>query len=311
MSQILEATEGADGQWAAIAPGLYPDLTNEEYQESDGVSKSWLDDISPEMGHTPAHFYDKRLAPDREERKKTPALIMGDAIHKRILEPDLFERRVAKVPDDAPPKPSSRSLKAKNPQAHVQDAISWWADFEAEHAGKMILPASDFDVAIKAGDSVLTHPVAKTLFTGGAAEQSYYAIDQETGALIKCRVDYEQLALHASVTDLKTTEDATPNAFASSAFNYRYDVQDVWYRHVIRSAWQGQVEVRRFVFVTVEKVRPFAVGVNWIDPADYAAAMQYARRDLDKILEGRATGIWPDNGCNPTKLRRLNRRPID
>ncbi len=65
--------------------------------------------------------------------------------------------------------------------------------------------------------------------------------------------------------------------------------------------------MEKFIFVAVEKVRPYAVGVYWLEPEDIPPAMELARRDLNTILECRRTGIWPDHGCNPQALR-LNRR---
>lgn len=308
---LYDAAEVSPGKWEpVIAPGLYPDMTNEEYHASPGVSKSHLDDIAPEPGHAPLHYWDKRINPDQDPPKeKEDALVLGDAIHKAILQPDLMSQ-FAYVPDDAPARPTDAMRKAKNPSISSQDRVSWWGDFEAEHEGKTILPAKMHKAIQGARDAVHMHPAAKHLFRGGNAEQTFFAIDPETGALIKCRADYELLEREGMLVDLKTTEDAAPRAFKNSMRTYRYDVQDPWYTHVVHSAFDTAEIVRKFVFVAVEKVRPFALGIYWIEPADRRMGMDMARRDLATILECRRTGVWPDFGCAPKSLI-IDRRNVE
>jgi hypothetical protein len=304
MSELIEAVETTPGRWTPQVLGLHPKQTNAEYQSAQAESKSRLDAIA--RPNCPLHYWDKYENPDPPPERRTPALILGDAIHKAVLEPDIFDRFIVRLPEDAPARPNSRTLKAKKPSLQSQDAISYWADFDEENRDKLLVSDEDYRTVVACRDAVHMHPVAKHLFRGGLAEQSYYAIDPETGALIKCRADYEQLEREASITDLKTTEDASERGFKSSIYGYRYDIQDAWYRHVLRSAYQGQVEVRRFVFVGIEKVRPYCVGVYTIAPEDTIAGMIAARRDLSEILECRRTGEWPDYGCNP-KVLRINR----
>lgn len=307
---IYDAIEVSPGVWEpAIAAGLYPDMTNEAYHASKGVSKSHLDDICIEHGFSPLHYWDKRVNPDQPPPKeKEEHLILGDAIHKAILEPDLMSG-FAFVPEDAPAKPTEAMKNSKNPSISSQDRVSWWADFERENEGKRILPVKMHKALIGARDAVHMHPAAKHLFKGGNAEQTFFATDPVTGALIKCRTDYDVLEREAMIVDLKTTDDAAPKAFEKSMRNFRYDVQDPWYRHVIHSAFDQQDIVRKFVFVAVEKVRPFAVGIYWIEDDDRQQGMALARRDLDTILACRQSNMWPDFGCKP-QLLRVNRRPL-
>ncbi len=83
-------------------------------------------------------------------------------------------------------------------------------------------------------------------------------------------------------------------------------MQDPWYRHVIKHAFADQVEVRRFVFVAVEKKPPFAIGIYWIEPEDVITGMELARRNLATLIECKRLNEWPDYGCNPRGLR-INR----
>lgn len=302
--ELIEAIEVAPGLWDAdVRPGLYPDLTNAEYHKGPGVSKSMLDVAAPP--NCPLDFYDKYVDPNPPEVKpKDDWQVLGDAIHKAILEPDLMSQ-FAYVPDDAPARPTEAMKKSKSPSVSSQDRVSWWADFERENEGKVILPATMARAIIGARDAVHTHPVAKHLFTGGNAEQTYYARDPRTGMLIKCRPDYELLEREGMLVDLKTTESAAERAFRQSVISYRYDVQDPWYGDTVELAFDAKPReiVQKFVFVGVEKIRPFCTGIYWITPEDRIKGRDMAATDMALIAECRRTNLWPDYGCNPKQLR--------
>lgn len=267
-----------------FAPGHYPDMDNDAYHSGPGVSKSHLDSIAPP--NSPAHYFERYLNPDREPEEKTPALILGDAIHKAVLEPDLLTQRYAFRPEGI--------------DGRTKDGKAALADLAAANLGKTILSVNDYKTLIGVRDSAHRHPVAKGLFSGGVAEQSYFSIDPETGALIKCRIDYDRMARDGIFVDLKTTEDASPDGFGRSAAKYRYHVQGGWYPHVLT---QLDREVDNFVFVAIEKSPPYAIGIYYLEPEDAQLGMMEARRDLDKILECRAAGEWPDHGYVPQALR--------
>lgn len=291
-----------------FAPGLAPGMTNDAYQAAEGVSKSQLDDIAPECGNTPHHYWAKRLKPDREVRVKTPALILGDATHKAVLEPDLMSVHFAVPPKDAPKYPSTTQWNAEKPSPKTIEAMEFWTGFQKENRGKFVMSPDDMQTVLDCRDAIHTHPVARHLFRGGNAEQSFFAIDPETGATIKCRTDYERIAAAEMIVDLKTTESAGEDEFGGSATKYRYDVQGVWYPDVIHAAY-NQPLVKHFVFVALEKGPAKAVGIYYLEQQDIAPAREMARRDFNRILECRAAEAagdpdpWPDQGSTPGPLR--------
>jgi hypothetical protein len=287
--------------------GHRPDLDNDAYHAAPGLSKSKLDAIAPPS--TPLHYWAKHVDPNREPEKKTEALILGDAIHKAVLEPDLVAQHFVEVPADAPKKPSIAQINAKNPSAESRGSIDYWAGFNAEHKGKIILKAEEMKMVLRVRDTVHRHPVAGGLFAGGRAEQSYFAIDPDTGLLVKCRLDYDLLEQEGTVVDLKTTISAAPRAFGYSATDYRYDGQRVWYDDVLFNAF-GERVVEQFVFVAVEKEWPHAIGVYYHDPAptEMAEVRAELRRDALLIQKCHETGYWPDYAEEPQRLRIARRR---
>lgn len=255
--------------------------TNEQYHSGPGISKSHLDAIN---SASPRHYWHKYLNPDREPEEETPAKIMGSAVHSAILEPDDFKSAVVESPG------FDRRTKAGKAE---------WEAFCSEHKGKIILSPDDFKTCLQIRDAVHRHPVASGLLVGGKAEQSFYAIDRETGELIKCRTDY----LHdsgAMIVDVKTTDDASPNGFGKSSANYRYPVQTAWYYDVLDAAYGEHPQ--DWVFLAVEKTPPYAIGIYFMEPDMVERGRIAARRDFLRIVQHRRSGEWPDYGMTPQPL---------
>jgi hypothetical protein len=269
---------------AKMAPGHYPELDNDSYHGSEGVSKTHLDTIG---GASPAHYYDKYLAADREPAKKTDEMILGDAMHKAITEPDLL---------------SEHFVVWEGPNRSTKEGKAAWAEFLPSSIGKTVLTKDGMKAVRGVRDSVYKHPIAKTLLVRGKPEQSYYSIDPETGELIKCRVDYDRLNDCGLMVDLKSTADASPDGFGKSVANYGYHVQGGFYPYVVEHC-PGQVQCENFAFLCFEKVRPYAIGIYYIEDMEARLGMIEARRSLNLIAKCRRENRWPDYGYKPQPMR--------
>lgn len=287
-------------------------MSNDAYHSAAGVSKSKTDAIAPECGNSPRHYWAKYVDPNRPPFEPTASMILGTAIHAAVLEPDSFAAGYIVAPEDAPRRPTERQINAKSPSADTITAIGFWQQFAAEAAGRIIFEAEDWQNVIGARDAVLTHPDVKGLFTHGVAEESYFAIDPETGALVKCRPDYNRVGYDGIMIDLKSTADASPEEFGYSATKYRYDVQPGWYKDVTDLALGVEKAVTQFAFVAVESAPPHAVGLYYCTPEQEAHGRLMARRDLKRIIQCTEADYWPDfvggGGAQPLKIRPYARR---
>lgn len=182
-------------------------------------------------------------------------------------------------------------------------AVTLWSDVQAEwlrnNAERVVLSQADWEALHAMRDKLFEHPAARALLTKrGRAEQSFYWVDLQTGELLRCRPDY--LTHCGIVVDLKTTRDASPDGFASSIQNYRYDVQHPFYLDGIAAAIeQGKLDrpaPRSFVFVGQEKEPPYSVGVYWLDPEDVELGRLEYRADLARLAECRTADRWPGYG---------------
>lgn len=270
-----------DGVLAPHPLGLVQ-CSNAEYHSGPGISKSHLDCIA---GKSPLHYWHKYLNPDREPEEPTPAKVLGSAIHSIILEPDLFDEEFAINP----------GIERRSNAGKAE-----YAAFLAENAGKTIITDEQAQACYAVRDAVHRHPLARGLLQSGKAEQSFYAIDPETGELIKCRIDY--LPDNGSmIVDVKSTEDASPGGFGKSAANYRYPLQTAWYQDVLDACVGEHPE--HWVFLAFEKEPPYAIGVYFADPVDVQRARVAGRRDLQRIVEHKRAGVWPDYGTEALPLQ--------
>lgn len=142
-------------------------------------------------------------------------------------------------------------------------------------------------------EAVLSHPKARELFEqSGNAEASVFATDPATGVDVRARFDFlpDFTVADPWAVDLKTARDASPDGFARSCADYRYDIQQEWYDLTHTLSTGAYVPMK---FVAVEKEPPYLVGV-------YELAREFAELGRKKVREALETyarcvesGEWP------------------
>lgn len=238
------------------APGIYFDMPEEQYHKAPALSSSGIRNllVSPLDYWTNSH-----LNPAYVD-EKTPAMILGTAMHRRLLEPDRFAKMYGAWPRKADypnAVDGGEALKAlcgdlglkksgkiadlcerileANPDAELWPVIE--ADLIKRQAGRILLKSSDLDDIERAARFVLAHQSAAKALTGGYSEVSIFWIDEETGVPLKCRVD--NLKVKATV-DLKSFSNPLGkpigSAVAGAVANGRYDVQAVVYDAGVEAA---------------------------------------------------------------------------
>lgn len=248
--------------------GLHPAsaLSNADYHALDAVGKSDLDMIA----RSPLHW--KQRAFSREE---TSAMRIGSAVHCAVLEPERFNDRYVQMPNQI-----DRRTKAGKEE---------YAEFLAAHDGKAIIDMTDMDLCMSVADAVRSHPRAAALLSTGQPEVSALWKDEEFG--VRCRARYDWLTSESVLIDLKTTQDASPRAFAKSCAGFRYHVQAAWYLDSYLQA-TGDLPLG-FVFIAVEKTAPYAVALYELDAEAVDFGRQLARRDLARYANAREFDTWP------------------
>ena len=122
-----------------IKPGIYQGIPNESYHAGPGISKSGLWTIHTK---SPAHY-------KFGVRKETNAFDFGEACHLAILEPNDFEKRVIRGPED-------------------RRGNKWKDQLEAcALDGKLLLTAGDFDGVLAIRDAVHANSFINNIITQG------------------------------------------------------------------------------------------------------------------------------------------------
>jgi exodeoxyribonuclease VIII len=246
-------------------PGVYDSVPEAEYHRWDAISNSHL----TEMARSPLHC---RWAIDHPT-DPTPAMVFGSAVHVAILEPERFIEEYAIAP-------TGRRTKEEKEA---------WAAFEAEHAGKTPLKRDDFGACQAMCKAVMAHPTASAaITTEGRNELSVVWVCPTTEVTCKCRID--RLLDKAMAVDLKTTKDASREAFTKSIGSYGYHRQAAMY---LDGAEAAGLHAEEFVIVAVEKTPPYGVAVLAMDEE----AIEIGRYEYLQMLEAYAeclsTAQWP------------------
>ena len=183
--------------------------------------------------------------------------------------------------------------------------VTLWSDvleeWQRNNSERKVLSPEAFEQIFSMRDAVMNHPAA-------------FAILHHVKDIIG---------------DLKTTEDASPEGFAKSIANWRYDVQHAYYMDGTRLALEqgkcnppqeGKAELsvywtdpvtgvlcrcrpdfwrgypKHFAFIAVEKKPPYAVGVYVLDSEGVDIGRAQYQHDLRVYAECLRTGEWPGYG---------------
>lgn len=183
--------------------------------------------------------------------------------------------------------------------------VTLWSDvmeeWQRNNSDRKVLSPEAFEQIFAMRDAVMNHPAA-------------FAILNHVKDIIG---------------DLKTTEDASPEGFAKSIANWRYDVQHAYYMDGTRLALEqgkctppqeGKAELsvywtdpvtgvlcrcrpdfwrghpKHFAFIAVEKKPPYAVGVYVLDSEGVEIGRAQYQHDLRVYAECVRSGVWPGYG---------------
>lgn len=265
-----DATEFSEGP---TAPGVYFGLDNSLYHAGAGLSSTGVRRILK----TPFHFYAATLPNNKPKAPPTASILNGHLTHCLLLEPGEFESRYRVGPT-------------------VNKNTLIWREYVAEWAAKgvQVIGEEQFDAAFAQARNLRAVEAVAELLADGVCETSGYWIDPATGVLCKCRPDCISPIAHRTQLmplDVKTTTDASPEAFGRSALSWGYHYQAAWYcdGYAIASG----MEVQDMLFAVVENEYPYAAAVYMLDDK----AIAYARRRnafaLQRYAECVCSQVWP------------------
>jgi len=194
----------------------------------------------------------------------TPAMKFGTLFHTMCLENDSFYGQYKVVED-------KRTKKGKE------------LALEYEAKGITVITPQDAALADNMLSSIMANEVAYELLDKGKSEQSFWWSHSATKLDLKCRCDKIN---GDTVVDLKTTGEggASPESFTRTMTNFSYHLQAAHYL-------QG-TGAKRFIFVAIEKVFPYNIGIYELDNEFIDTGYELQEQALLKISEATQTGKW-------------------
>lgn len=238
---------------------------------------------------TPAHY---KAWVESDTDKQTPALLFGRALHCALLEPDVFAKTYTTEapPESAPRRPSISQRNAAKPSPATLDAIAFWDQWDADHAGLESISAENLEKISAMVASVQATPLAMRAISGGKSEVTATWLDEETGLPCKARADYFVNGKFPYVLDVKTCEDASPAGFARACAKYGYHIQHAHYCEGFRA---NGVPLTSYWLLAIEKEPPYAVGLYHLDAEAERRGYELRGRAAAKLKECVETGQWP------------------
>ena len=160
--------------------------------------------------------------------------------------------------------------------------------FVEANGGKVILNEVEHKSIVGMRDAVLAYDEIDLgrAIKIGTSELSIYWTDGETG--VKCRIRPDSFSQYGAL-DLKSTDDARPEAFARQAARLGYDIQAAMYSEGLRRFF-GELP---FYFVAVEESAPHGVWVHKASVTFLAAGTRKFRAGLRLFKHCQETGQWP------------------
>lgn len=254
------------------APGLYPDLSFDEYARIAAINHS----ILRLFKDTPLHARTQMLLP----REQTPSMRLGYLVHLAVLEPARFAQTTAVAP-----KVDRRTTVGKKV----------WNDFLREHAMHEIVKYEEMEVCRGVLDSVRQNSLVMELLSGkGANELTLVWEDKEYGVPCKSRLDgVRALGNEPVIVDCKTSADPVSlRNFQKAIGNFGYHEQAAMYREGLQ-ALRPRETPYRFLWIAIETKPPYAVRVFECEYDALEAGYQQHREHLRQYAECLKHDIWP------------------
>ena len=186
---------------------------------------------------------------------QTKAMIFGSAVHLAVLQPEKFKKRVVEKP--------------KFTGKGAREAAK---EFETNSKNLIVLSTEEFEKAQLIAEAVRKNQRAQELLTGCIFESAGYLPIELAGEhapkLIKIKPDARDIK-NRRIIDLKTTKDASYDAFSASVVNYLYHLQAAFYLWVanrIEEYFETGIEYTDFYWIAVEKEFPFQTAVYHASP---------------------------------------------
>ena len=158
-------------------------------------------------------------------KEQTPAMAFGSMAHNFILEYHTFFDNYFIIDSDAPKKPTSVQINAKNPSVDTLASIIYWDNLKNVAGNRTLINNSDMNELEKVANSLFKNVSANNLIIQCKEFEKEYNFNHDN-FLFKSFIDAEDSNIRL---DLKIVQSAEPKKFQRDAIAYGYHMQAAMY----------------------------------------------------------------------------------
>lgn len=196
----------------------------------------------------------------KTEKVDTKALSFGRALHCFVLQPDEFKKKFAVAPE----------VDKRTKEGKLKFEL-----FEKDSIGLEVITAQEFETIKQIKNALYQNTESKKILNRiTQTEQIITWIDEENNIEIKGIIDGIG---DNFIFDLKTTENASPNAFKRSFFDYGYHRQAAIY---LDGSKANGIKADKFWVVAVEKKAPFGIACFEVSNE----VIEYGRSEYKQLI---------------------------
>ena len=206
-----------------------------------------------------------------KDKMETTAMLLGRAFHCAVLENDFFGERYITEPEGI----DRRTTAGK----------AAYTEFMATAKGKSILSADESNKILEMADALYAYEPARDILNSiQETEKELFWTDEITQTEMKGKLDGYYSGV---IIDVKTTQDAQPDKFGQSAYNYDYHRQAAVY---IDGCKALGIPAKEFYFIAIEKEKPYGISVMKASKE----FIQKGREQYEQILQDYL--YWKNSG---------------
>lgn len=248
-------------------PGIY-DISNEEYHASAGISKSGI----LLFMRSPLHYWHRYLNTNSKPTT-TKALDEGKLFNTLVLEKEKF---------------NALYIIRSNAPGNTTTGKTEIAKLKLIANGRQIITENQYKKFSKMKTILESEPIILESIKNAQYEKSFFWIDEDTKVLCKTRPDIWRENI---LCELKTTRDASENAFLKDIKKYGYRIQAAMQHDGVKAVTGKDTNI--FTFIAIEKEEPYALGIRRLKPKGIEIGREQYKEALLKYKYCLEKNYWP------------------
>lgn len=208
----------------------------------------------------------------RGRKFRTPTMLVGSATHAMVE--GIFDDAFAVTPEGM--------------DRRTKDGKAAYAEFQSASSGKDILTQEQYTDVRGMSDSILDILDGRFGMTPRENEPSLFWTDEESGLACKARPDIIIDGMEPAVIEIKTTTDASREAWYWKVKSMKYGIQAIHHLAGIEAV-RGYTPA--YGWLVVENVPPYAAVIHWLKPGrmfeEDVALRRAALMSMKECIENR------------------------